>query len=234
MIDRTLTHVEPAHQIAGMANELDKLTVQTVTHHCKFQLAVNQLTLFVEHLSSIATLDLLTAEQIQAHHIVLNVGRDCTNLLRCWAASVLENSCSTTPSDLCALATRLDEATRCLDEAASPCFDTADPQWLQFHVLECRAISASLEKHPDGPHPIIVEKLRSIGDFIAHAETDAPLSAARLLADPRQVPDVAPRPQRRRLPGEAKGRGDGIEVRPIGCGEKVKINHSEYTNHIKS
>jgi hypothetical protein len=191
MNDRTLTQVQSAYQIVGMVNELDKLTAQTVAHRRKFQPAVSQLTLFVKHLSSIATLDLLTAEQIQVHHIVLNVGRDYTNLLeehllQCWTHSVLANSCSTIPSDLCALATQLNEATRCLDEAASPCFDTSDPQWLQFPFLDCRAISACLEKHleqhPDDAHPIIVEKLRLIGEFIAHAETDAPLSVARVFS----------------------------------------------------
>jgi serine/threonine protein kinase len=174
-----------------MVNELDKLTAQTVAHRRKFQLAVSQLTMFIEHFSSIATLDLLTPEQIQAHHIVLNAGRGYTNLLtehllHCWAHSVLENSCSTIPSDLCAITTRLNEATRCLDETASSYFDTADPQWLQFHILDCKAISASLQKHleqhPDDPHPIIVEKLRSIGDFIAQAATDDPVSAARVFS----------------------------------------------------
>jgi hypothetical protein len=82
MNDRTLFQVEPAHQIVGMVNELDKLIAQTVANRRKFQLAVSQLTLFVEHLSSITTLDLLTAEQIQAHDIVLNVGRDDTNLFK--------------------------------------------------------------------------------------------------------------------------------------------------------
>jgi hypothetical protein len=133
MNDRTLTQVESAHQIIGMVNELDKLTAQIVAHRRKFWLTVSPLTLFVEHLSSIATLDLLTPKQIQAHHIVLNIGRASTNLLRehllrCSPHSVLENSCPTIPSDRCTLATRLNEATRCLDEAASQCFDTSDPQ----------------------------------------------------------------------------------------------------------
>jgi hypothetical protein len=220
MNDRTLTQAESAHQIVGMVNEVDKLTAQTVAHRRKFQLAASQLMLFVEYLSSTATLDLLTAEQIQARHIVLNVGRDYTNirkehLLHCWMHSVPENSCSTIPSDLRALATRLNEAMRCLNEAVSPRFDTSDPQWLQFHVLDCKAISASLEKHLE-QHPIVVEKLRSIGDSSAHAETNTLLFAARLLADPRQLSDVAPRPQRRRLPGGAKGRRGRIEGRPIG------------------
>jgi serine/threonine protein kinase len=191
MNDRPLTQVESAHQIVGIVNELDKLTAQTVAHRRKFQLAMSQVTLFIEHFSSIATLDLLTPEQIQAHHIVLNVGRDFRNLLKehllhCWAHSVLENSCSTIPSDLCAIATRLNEATRCLDEEAASYFDTSDPQWLQFHILDCKAISASLQKHleqhPDDPHPIIVDKLRSIGDFIANAATDAPVSASRVFS----------------------------------------------------
>jgi hypothetical protein len=82
MNDRTLIPVESAYQIVGMVNELDKLTAQTVAHRRKFQLAISQLTLFVEHLSSIATLDLLTAEQIQVHHTVLNVGPCYTNLLK--------------------------------------------------------------------------------------------------------------------------------------------------------
>jgi hypothetical protein len=100
------------------------------------------------------------------------------------------------------------------------CFKGSDDEILElFAVLDCKAISASLEKHfeqhPDDPHAIIVEKLRSIGDFITRTETDALLSAARLLADPRQLPDLAPRPQPRRLPWETKGRGDGIEGRSI-------------------
>jgi hypothetical protein len=72
------------------------------------------------------------------------------------------------------------------------CFKGPDDEILElFAFLDCKAISASLEKHleqhPDDPHPIIVEKLRSIGHFIEHAETNALLSIARLRGPARSA-----------------------------------------------
>jgi hypothetical protein len=107
------------------------------------------------------------------------------------------------------------------------------------HVLDCKAISASLEKHleqhPDDPHPIIVEKLRLIGDFIAYAEADAPLSAARIFS---LIPvnyqtwrlghsdvDCQGRRREREIASRAGLSGDE---------EKLKINQLKYMNHIKS
>jgi hypothetical protein len=120
------------------------------------------------------------------------------------------------------------------------CFKGSDDEILELLAfLDCKAISASLEKHleqhPDDPHPIIVEKLRSIGDFIAYAEADTLLSAARLLADPGHLRDVAPRPQRRRLLGETRGREGDMALRAgrSGVEEKPKIDQMNHINHIK-
>jgi hypothetical protein len=69
-------------------------------------------------------------------------------------------------------------------------FKGSDDEILElFAFLDCNTILASLgkhlEQHPNDPHPIIVEKLHSIGNFIAHTVTDNCLSPAGLLADPR-------------------------------------------------
>ena len=141
-----------AGQIHNMTASLESLAQQTVAHKRKFQFAVSQLRQFADHLAQIATDTPLTKEQLDAYkYLVSDVYKNYTdmfkqNTLQSWAQSALENSVSSVPTHLCAITSNLQEKTACLDEEGSNLFNSSSPQWLQLHILDLRAISASFQQ----------------------------------------------------------------------------------------
>lgn len=167
-----------------LVRELEKLSLETIAHRKKFQLAVSQLRKFVDHFQSVATDTLATPEQMDAFHVIISVIREYNQLfgqylLHCWAHSVLDNASSVVPAELCGLATRLQEAAQILDSEGARFLDARAPEWLQFHLIDLKAIAASLQKYVDGASPsdkvlpIMRNKLDSVNCFLGqYAQED--------------------------------------------------------------
>ena len=166
-----------AGQIHNMTSSLESLAQQTVAHKRKFQFAVSQMRQFSDHFSQIATATPLNRDQFEAYkYLVSDVYKYYTdmfkqNTLQSWAQTALENSASSVPSDLCALTSNLQEKTACLDAEGANYFNSSSPQWLQLHILDLRAISASFQQFMQSGQQdatvleYVQERLHSINQF---------------------------------------------------------------------
>ncbi|KAH0795163.1 TKL family protein kinase [Histomonas meleagridis] len=164
-------------ELQGICAELEGLAHQTVAHRRKFIYACHQFRQFVEIFGQNATDDQITQEQFDAYKTVINNARAyqkifAQNMMQCWAVFALENKSSTVAMELCQIASNLKEATSILDLQASLSFDPKSNQWLQYHILDLRAISASFSQYngkadPDDPTFALMKKrLDSINNFI--------------------------------------------------------------------
>lgn len=182
-----------AAEIERLLSELEKLALQTVAHRKKFQLAVSQLRKFTDHFQSIATEEEATPQQMDSYRYLIGILRDYNqlfgqHLLHCWAHSVLDNSSSAVPSELCNLVTRASEAAREIDPEGAQALDGQSPQWLQFHLLDLKAIAASLKQYIEGAKPgdkvlpIMTRKLESVDNFLKEYANEDLLPGARVFS----------------------------------------------------
>ena len=182
-----------AIDVQRLVRELEKLTLETVAHRKKFQLAGSQLRKFVDHFYSVAPDDLATAEQMDAYHLIMSVIREYQELfgqyqLHCWAHSVLDNASSVVPSELCSLATRAAEAARVLDADGAKFLDPQAPQWLQYHLLDLKAVAASLQKYIDSSAqgdkvlPIMMKKYDSVNNFLKEYANEDLIPGSRVFS----------------------------------------------------
>lgn len=168
-----------AGQLQNMCVSLESLAQQTVAHRRKFQFAVSQLRQFCDHFASVADATPLNRVQFDTYKFLISdVYKEFTdlfkqNMLQTWAQTALENPTSDIPTDLCTLTSDLQEKTSCLDQVGSQYFNSTAPQWLQLHLLDIRAISASFQQFMQVPNQdpavkeYVVERLHSIDQFLA-------------------------------------------------------------------
>ena len=182
-----------AAEIERLVSELEKLALQTVAHRKKFQLAVSQLRKFTDHFHSIATEETAKPEQMDAYRCLISLLRDYNqlfgqHLLHCWAHSVLDNASSAVPSELCGLATRAFESAREIDPEGAASIDAQAPQWLQFHLLDLKAIAASLQQYIKGAKqgdkvlPIMTRKLESVNNFLQEYANEDLIPGSRVFS----------------------------------------------------
>ena len=171
-------------EIARVYNDLIAILPLVAAHTKKFQFAMSQFHQFIQNFSETATNAPLTQTHINAFHSIVKYAQEYQQLfsqhyLQCWAHSVLENPTNYVPTALCQIATGLQEATMDLDPVGARAFDSSSPQWLQYHILDLRAIDSSLEQYQNNPRAdknvleIINKKIESITNFINQCERNS-------------------------------------------------------------
>ena len=179
MNGKTIYNLVP--EIARVYNELIAILPLVAAHTKKFQFAMSQFHQFIQNFSQTATNAPLTQAHINAFQSILKYAQEYQQLfsqhfLQCWAHSVLENPTNYVPTTLCQIATGLQEATMDLDPVGARAFDSSSPQWLQYHILDLKAIDSSLKQYQNDPRaeknvlPIITKKIESITNFINSSE----------------------------------------------------------------
>ena len=169
-------------EIAKIYNELIAILPQVAAHTKKFQFAMSQFHQFIQNFSQTATNAPLTTAHVNAYNTIIKYAQEYQQLFaahfyQCWAHSVLENPTNYIPTTLCQMATGLQEATMDLDPVGASAFDSASPQWLQYHILDLKAIDSSLQQYQNNPNAdhnvleIINKKLESISNFITKYES---------------------------------------------------------------
>lgn len=192
MISRP-THEIAANELLKMVTTLENLAIQTVAHRKKFQLAVSQFRHFAEAYSERSDDEPLQIDQIEALRYMSDVVREyqdlfSQNFLHCWAHSALDCTSTSVAADLTALSTRLNEYALVLDQDDAYYFDASSPQWLQYHILDLRAINMSFQQYvkaakPDDPVVKIMEKrLASIDQFMSKYNTDDIVPGTRIFS----------------------------------------------------
>lgn len=194
MLEDTIpTQGQLASEFRTILEQLDQFSHQAVAHRRKFQFACSQFKQFTETFDTYATNDELTQEQIDAYKFVYKSAKELQELfnrysLQCWVHFALEQRSSEVPTELCTIAAQLKEHTACLCEDASRHFDSNAPQWLQYHILDIRAIHSSFSKYINRPAAENTDtqmiqqmgtRLHSIDDFLKQYQRENASSTDR-------------------------------------------------------
>ena len=175
-----------AREIRRIGKELEAFSIQTVANRKVFRLAISQFRSFSEHFLNIATDKQLNATQNEAYREIISIAREyqqlfSQNLLSCWAHTALDNSSTTVPCDLCSMASRMRKCAKIFDPQGSLFFDPEVPQWLQYHILDLRAVVSSFTQYISSAHegdPVVNlmnERLNSINEFLREYEDETQL-----------------------------------------------------------
>ena len=159
-----------------MLDELEQGAGQAAVHRKKLEFAVNQFRRFVQSFQKTQSGERLTHEQVMANKSFQGLLTELQDLisqhqLHCWANPTLENPANYVPSTLTDIAEKLRKAAEVLSPESAHFFDPEAPQWLQYHLLDLKGISASFRQYLDGDPDeevaeYMVERLESIDSFI--------------------------------------------------------------------
>ncbi|EAY20142.1 TKL family protein kinase [Trichomonas vaginalis G3] len=164
-------------EIGKLYNGLVELLPNVVAHGAKFQLSMCQYHNFLQSFSQRASKIPLTEAHMKAFITIKKFSQNYQDIFTqnysdCWAQNFLENQIDYVPTLLCQYATALQEATMDLDPIGARAFNSAAPEWLQYHIFDLKAIEASLNQYlanPDSDDQItgVVEKrINQIHEFI--------------------------------------------------------------------
>ena len=163
-------------ELQKICSSLDNAVQKAVAHRRKFQFAISQLRKFLQSVDRSVISKPATPEQLAAVRQMISITRDYhrlieENILQRWAHTALSNQSNSIASELCDSASRLNNLASKFDENAAKVFDPASKQWLDLHLLDLRAISASFQEfaaRPGGDKQameLIQSKLKSIDQF---------------------------------------------------------------------
>ena len=174
-------------------SEMQKVSLQAVAHRKKFQLSINQFSRFIESLQEIPPSNPLSPMQQESFREITGIIREyhqifSQNFLHCWAHTAIDNPSSQAATDLCSITTRLHDFAKAFNEDAASCFDSTDEQWMQFHILDLKAIIASFNQYikSASPNPQVVkimnEKLDSINNFLNECQNEDLLPGTKMFS----------------------------------------------------
>ena len=180
-------------ELERLLNELEQLAGQTAVHRKKFEFAVNQFRRFLVAFSTTANFNPFTSAQIESYRTMCENLSElhqllCQHQLHNWAHPTLENPSSYVASSLTNLAGRLQQTTSLLCESASKLFDGDSPQWLQYHLLDLKCISASFKqylksaKSDDSVVPMMQDRLQSVDAFLQKYENEQVAAGIRVFS----------------------------------------------------
>jgi len=171
-------------ELRKICTEMESVVLQTVAHRKKFQLAISQFSSFVDSLNQIPPDTILEPLQIESYRLIVDITREYQqifgqHLLHCWAHSALDSNSAAVPSELTNLTSKLNEHASILHSPGAKFFDSTANQWLQYHILDLKAISASFNQYLSSPKdgdpvvPIMTERLESISNFLQEYSSDS-------------------------------------------------------------
>ena len=187
--------LKPADCIGTMQKilgELEQLAGQAAVHRKKFEYAVNQFRRFLVSFKNSAKSERLSSEQVSANRTFQQLLRElrdliCQHQLHCWAHPTLENPSNYVASTLTDIAGKLHKAGEVLDPDSAKFFDPDAPQWLQYHLLDLKGISASFKQYLAGSPDeqvaeIMEERLESVDAFITKYEHETVAPGLRVFS----------------------------------------------------
>ncbi|KAH0793826.1 TKL family protein kinase [Histomonas meleagridis] len=181
------TFLSTAMEFEQLLQELEQLASQAAVHRKKFEFAVSQFRKFFIEFSKKSGNTPMTPKQIRSLKVFWGYLRElqqliCQHQLHNWAHTTLENKSNTVATALTELATNLRTSSEAIDPDASVFFDNEPNQWLQYHLLDLKGISASFHQYIKNASPgnpviqLMTERLESVDNFIKNysSETIAP------------------------------------------------------------
>ena len=160
--------------------ELQGLVDKSAVHKKKFEFAVNQLRRFVAFLSESKCGEAWGPDQVDAVSKFVKVIEELWTLLcehqsHCWANPTIENPSSYVAAALTDICGKLRNEAGVICPDAEKFFDPDDPQWLQYHLLDLKGISASFRQYLKTCKDQLVidlmtERVRSVEGFIKKYE----------------------------------------------------------------
>lgn len=185
-MEEEVTLADAAQELKHIVGELEQFSLQTVANRKVFRLALAQLSSFIESFSKQASDKPITQEQFDALQQISQIAREyqslfSQNLLSTWAHTALDNSSTMIPSELCNLSGRLKNIAKIIDPVGACAFNPEAHEWLQYHILDMRAITSSFQQYieaaKDGDQvvPLMNERLKSIEQFLKEYKDDTNL-----------------------------------------------------------
>lgn len=155
---------------------LESLADQTAVHRKKIEFGLSQLRNYAQIYSQTADSTPLTSNEIEYSHnftatIVDLRSLIIQNLLQNWTNNTIENPADTVLKQIREVFVRIRKIGSQMNEDASVAIKPDSPEWIQYHLLDLRAIHASFiqyRKLPDfDKHlaALIDQRLQSIDDF---------------------------------------------------------------------
>jgi len=187
------TNIKMQPELNRMLEELDSLLPKIAAHKKVFLFFLSQVRQFIHYFGSIQGEFVLTSQQVDTLKTFASIARQYQQLCsehfsHCWAHSVLENPINYVPTELCSMSTILQESAKSFTDEASGFFDPTAPQWIQYHLLDLKAINASLSQYLRNPAAdkdvlaIMTEKSNAIISFVQQYESESVTSGIKVFS----------------------------------------------------
>lgn len=159
-------------------SRIEALADQTAVHRKKFEFALSQLRNFIQSYGKNADKTPLTAQGILASHDFSNMLSQfrslmIESLLQTWAIPTIENPSETVLARLQEIFFQIYKFATIMDNEASLEINPRSYEWIQYHILDLRAVHASFQQYKqlkdfDPTLAQTIEKrLNSIDDFLS-------------------------------------------------------------------
>lgn len=172
------TKYDNLQRIKTNLSRIEALADQTAVHRKKFEFALSQLRNFTQCYAKTVDNTPLTPQGILASHDFTNKlsqlrSTMIENLLQNWAIPTIENPTDTVLIKLQDIFTEIHKFAAIMDGESSMEINPKSPEWIQYHILDLRAIHASFEQYKNlkGFDPTLAltidKRLNSIDTFLA-------------------------------------------------------------------
>ncbi|OHT02802.1 TKL family protein kinase [Tritrichomonas foetus] len=220
-ISKPTTKAENYTRIMTNLKRIQALADQTAVHRKKFEFALSQLRKFSQLYSQTADSTPLTEAEITASNDFTSLLQEfrsiiVQNLLQTWTIPTIENPASTILDQLQDVFTRIHRVVLVMNNEASLEINPDSPEWLQYHVLDLRAIHASFAQY---------KKLKDFDPLLARTIDQRLISIDAVLSEntpdnfaPRTFSPIPVHYQTWRV-----SITDFEEVKPIGTGVSATV-----------
>ena len=129
------------------------VTDQTVAHRKKFEYALSQLRKIANRLATSGdqgerlSQDELAAAKALSSQLEVLRNLMVQHLIQTWSIPTIENSCNHVLDQLLEIFKNVKDAFEVLDKGEGECVSFDPQQWIQYHVLDIRAIATSLSQY---------------------------------------------------------------------------------------
>lgn len=159
-------------------NRLGALADQTAVHRKKFEYALSQLRNFTQSYAKKADKTPLTPQEVVASHDYANLLSQLRqimveSLLQTWAIPTIENTSETVLLKVQEIFFEIRKIALIMDSEASLEINPKSTEWIQYHILDLRAIHASFQQYKnlkdfDPELALTIDKrLNSIDTFLS-------------------------------------------------------------------
>ena len=174
--------------------ELEKMSMQALVHKKKFEYALSQVRKFIiEYASTTSPQNQYLLNHKDTKRQIFDSLNDIRDLLlqydkSRWTVSTVDNPSNTVGTALCGIAAKLRELTEPFCKTGSQYFDPDSPYWLQYHILDLKAIACSFKNYLNHGNPAdetynrILKRMNSIDNFLNLYEKEVPSTGVRVFS----------------------------------------------------